>query len=144
MPAARTQYAWANGHGVALAALKQVETDLWPYTHPVLLAPKARPLNLYPVRSALASGGERGDGFIRYAWGFDAMPIAAFDYILDTYYNGGTGVQHSLTLNVRRHERLSYARCNAYAFLPNEGDDYTYDRRLVRDLRLRFTVLTLL
>lgn len=139
-------YRWATGHGVALGSLVNVEDDLLPYTRGVRIAPKTQPVDPFPVRVKTLDGLVHGDGAINHAWTFAALPIAALDYIIDTYLvtTGSQVVSKAITIYTRRHDRLTYTRYNAYLVLPQPDADYTYNKKLVFNLRLTFSNLVAL
>lgn len=136
-------YRIAVGSSVALASLSNIETLLWPYTRPLSIAPRSQPVNLYPVRTILGSGRERGDGMITHAWEFTALKQAAVGYLLHTYLFASS-VSTAVTIYTRLHSTGAYARYNAYAVLPAPGQDMEYIRAGVFRLTLRFNDLVAL
>lgn len=145
-------YAWAAGHGVALASLANAETFWLPYTNGVRIAPRSQPVDLFPVRFALGSGGEWGGGRIDHEWGV-TLPTAAVDFTIDTFFSSGTVTTASLTINTRRHERDTartpggwvYARFNCTAILPSRANgDLEYVRQGVMRVTFRFKKLVAL
>ena len=136
-------YRIAVGSSVALASLTNVETLLWPYTKPLAIAPRSQPVNLYPIRTALGSGRERGDGTINHAWEFTALKQAAVGYLLHTYLFA-SGISTAVTIYTRLHSTGAYARYNAYANLPVPGQDMEYIRQGIFRMTLRFSDLVAL
>ena len=139
-------YRWALGSNVALSSLTNVETDLLPYTHGITVAPTSQPVNPFPVRNVALSGVMRGEGTITHQWVFSVLPIAALDYILDTYLTvgGALVVSRAMTIYTRRHDRLTYNRYNCNLTLPAGGVDYQFKRGYVLNLTLTFTRLQIL
>ena len=136
-------YRIAVGSSVALGSLVNVEDLLFPYTKPLRLAPRSQPVNLYPIRTQLGSGRERGDGTIAHIWEFSAIKLAAINYLLHTYLFASS-VSTAVTIYTRLHSANSYARYNAYAVLPVPGQDLEYIRQGVFRLTLRFNDLVAL
>jgi hypothetical protein len=142
-------YRWGAGHGLALASLKNVENELYPYnkrsaggaSFPVGIV--SQPVDRFPVRTALASGEERGDGFVTHAWDLKLTKLAV-KYILDTYLSSGAVMSVPVTIYTRRHELDAYARYSCYLILPQPGADLEYMRQGVFRLRLRFRHLVAL
>ena len=139
-------YRWAIGSNVALSSLINVENDLLPYTRGVLIAPTTQPVNPFPIRNIALSGLVRGEGAITHTWTFSALPIAALDYILDTYLtvNNALVVSRAMTIYTRRHDRGAYNRYNCYLTLPAGGVDYQFRRGYALNLNLTFTRLEVL
>jgi len=144
---ADTEYALALTHGVALASLNNFQNQIGQQnrrvvggkTYPVGISSSV--LDLFPVRTALLSGRERGDGFINQVW---VLRLATYGvkYLLNTYLSNLTVVSAAVTIYTRRHELDSYARYNAYLIAPSAAaGDITYVRSNVFDVRLRFTNL---
>jgi hypothetical protein len=142
-------YAWAAGHGVALASLTNVETDIGNFNYRVAgaaftrVAIQSQPVDAFPVRTVLDAGYERGDGRIDHAW---VMTLAKYGIkrILDEFLSSGTVVSASVTINTRRHELDDYKRWNAYLILPKPGQDIEYIRADVFRVTLRFQNLVAL
>lgn len=135
-------YRWAAGHGVVLASLVNVETDLYPYTKPRQIAPTSQPLELFPVRAITLDGAERGEGTLTHAWTFKALPWSAYTHILDTYFTVSGMVVASRAMTIyTRDPKMGYARYNAYALLPKQGDQLRFRQSLALDLVIRFSGL---
>lgn len=137
-------YRIAVGSSVALASLSNIEDVLWPYTRPLRIAPRSQPVSLYPVRTTLGSGRERGDGMVQAAWEFSAVPAQAANYLLYVYLFSGGAVSTAVTIYTRRHETDNYARFNAYAVLPAAGADLEYLRNGKCRMTIRFNDLVAL
>jgi hypothetical protein len=136
-------YRIAVGSSVALASLSNIEDVLYPYTAPLRIAPRSQPVNLYPVRTTLGSGRERGDGMIAHVWEFTALRQSAVQYLLHTLLFS-SGVSTAVTIYTRLHSTGTYARYNAYAILPVPGQDLEYIRQGVYRVNLRFNDLVAL
>ena len=136
-------YSIAVGSNVALASLSNIEDVLWPYTKPLRLPPRSNVVNLYPVRTIMGSGRERGDGTVFHAWEFDALPVAAVNYLLYSLLFS-SAISTAVTIYTKRHETGSYARYNAYAVLPVPGQDLEHLRAGKCRLTLRFNDLVAL
>lgn len=136
-------YRIAVGSSVALASLSNIEDVLWPYTKPLRLPPRSNVVNLYPVRTIMGSGRERGDGTVFHAWEFDALPVAAVNYLLYTLLFS-SAISTAVTIYTRRYEANTYARYNAYAVLPLPGQDMERLRNNKVRLTLRFNDLVAL
>jgi hypothetical protein len=136
-------YRIAVGSSVALASLPNIEDVLWPYTAPLHIAPRSQPVNLYPIRTTLGSGRERGDGMVFHAWEFTALRQSAVGYLLHTLLFS-SGISTAVTIYTRLHSTGAYARYNAYANLPVPGQDLEYIRQGVMRVTLRFSDLVAL
>jgi hypothetical protein len=145
-------YAWAAGNGVALASLSNCEDFWFPYTKPLRIAPKSQPVDLFPVRFPLGSGGEWGGGRIDHEWTVK-LPVAAVDFTIDTFLSGGTVTEALMTINTRRHERDTgtaassrvYARFSCKLILPSRRNgDLEYQRQGICRVTWRFTGLVAL
>jgi hypothetical protein len=142
-------YAWAAGHGVALASLTNVETDIGNFNYRVAgaaftrVAIQSQPVDAFPVRTMLDAGYERGDGRIDHAW---VMVLALFGVkrVLDAYLSSGTVVSAAMTISTRTHELDAYKRYNCYLTLPKPGQDIEHIRGGVYRVTWRFTGLTAL
>jgi hypothetical protein len=109
----------------------------------MLAVPRAGLVNTLPDRRQTLSQRTYGDGFPTLTWVFDALRIAALDYIIDTYISTG-GVENAskaITIYTLRAERGQYVRYNAYLTLPVPGQDYTYRQNAAIGLTLTFTGL---
>lgn len=139
-------YRWASGFNVALANLRNVETDLFPYTTPRLTAPLAGLVNTYPRRTKMLSTRVKGDGTINLEWRFAALPVAALDYIISEYLTplANGDVSAEMTIYTRQAELGTYTRYNANLVLPQPGIDYTYRQNTVESLVLTFSGLVAL
>ena len=138
-------YRLAVGSSVALASLSNVEDILYPYTKPLRLPPRSNVVNLYPVRTIMGSGRERGDGTVFHAWEFDALPAQAVNFLLYSYLFSGGAISTAVTLYTKRHDmNNAYARFNAYAVLPVPGQDLEHLRNGVCRVTLRFNDLVAL
>ena len=137
-------YSIAVGSSVALASLSNIEDVLLPYTQPRRIPPRSQPVNLYPIRTILGSGRERGDGTVFHAWEWDALPAQAVNYLLYSYLFSGGVVSTAVTIYTRRHETNSYVRYNANAVLPVPGQDLEHLRNGVCRVTLRFNDLVVL
>lgn len=136
-------YRIAVGSSVALGSLVNVEDLLFPYTKPLRIAPRSQPVNLYPVRTQLGSGRERGDGTVPHAWEWTGIKQAAVQYLLHTYLFASS-VSTAVTIYTRLHSTGAYARYNAYAVLPVPGQGIEYIRQGVYRMTLRFNDLVAL
>lgn len=136
-------YRIAVGSSVALGSLVNIEDVLWPYTAPLRIAPRSQPVNLYPIRTIMGSGRERGDGAINHVWEFTALRQSAVQYLLHTFLFS-SGVSTAVTIYTRLHSTGTYARYNAYAVLPAPGQDLEYIRQGVYRVNLRFNDLVAL
>ncbi len=140
-------YRIASGHDVALVGLQNIVTLIQQQTGRLLLiAPRSQPVNPFPIETPVGSGRVAGDGKPGHEWLFDALPIAAFTYILTTYlYTTGAKVKSKpVTIYTPTFDEGSgvYSRFNAYLVYPTPGDDYEYTRKNVVSYRMRFTHLT--
>lgn len=142
-------YAWATGHGVALASLSNVANSLKPYTKNRLVPPVSQPVPKYPIRRRALSGVERGEGDITHVWEFRPMTLEGLDYLIDTFLvTGGVAVaSKAITIYTRLHDRGAFARYNAYICLPQPRNPFVaeYDYEVVREhipiLQVRFNQL---
>lgn len=141
---AQYQYAIASGHNVALVSLINPENRDEFMVLGNRLPPTAQPVNPFPVRRVTLSGKEHGSGRVDHVWRWSILPQDAIEYIEDTLFSSGTVVNAACTIYTRKHNRDSYGRYNAYATLWVAGGDYTYDRRMFRDVQLRFRNLVAL
>lgn len=141
---ANYDYRIAVGSSVALGSLVNVETLLWPYTKPRMIAPRSQMPDMFPVRTTLGSGRVRGDGSVQAAWEFSALPKAAVDYLMMYLWSSGTAVSTAVTIYTRQHELDQYTRFNAYAVLPVPGQDLEYLRQGVLRMVVRFSDLVAL
>lgn len=134
------EYAWAIGTDVALMSLTNVETDLSPYTPSSLSipAPKAQPPNFYPNRTVALDGTVVGDGLATLEWVFDALPVAAFQYIVTTYMTAGGSTAMTINTRLRDVGESTYGRYNCNLEYPLPGEDYIFENGLVIDVILRF------
>lgn len=147
MITARHQYALASGWNIALAALNNIETHIGQQNRKVsggklyAVGVNSPVLDLFPVRSAMLSGRERGDGFVNHEWNLTLCTFGV-KYLLETYLSNLTAVSNAVTIYTRRHELGSYARYNAYIILPSRtASDIAYVRQNVFSVRLRFSKL---
>lgn len=146
---AYSSYAWAAGHGVALNALKNIENELLTYNRQTAggaifpVGIRSQPVDMFPVRTRLMNGTERGDGLVDHVL---EMTIAdmAVDYVLDTYLSSGTAVSAAMTFYLRRHELRTFARFNGYLVLPQPRQDMQYIRQGVMRVAWRLTNLVAL
>lgn len=146
---AYSSYAWGAGHGLALAALKNIENELLTYNRqtaggaifPVGIS--SQPVDLFPVRTPLMAGYERGDGLVDHVLSLKLGKLAV-KFVLDTYLSSGAAVSAAMTLYTRRHELDTYARYNCYLNLPKPGQDIEYVRQGVFRVTLRFSNLVAL
>lgn len=143
-------YAWALGHGVALANLTNVENDVNPYNARTSGGPTKRlgivsqPVDEFPARTLLASGRTRGDGIPTHAW---RMTLATYGYkrILDTYFASAASVGVAMTINTRIHRLGSYKRYNVYAILPSQANGTeNHIRANVWEVTFEFTLIAAL
>jgi hypothetical protein len=142
-------YAWSAGHNVALANLTNIETDIGRFNFRMTggaftrVAIQTQPVDVFPVRTVLDSGYERGDGVINHAL---VMTLAKYGVkrVLDAYLSSGTVVSAAMTLYTRRHELDTYARYNCYLILPKPGQDIQYVRENVFTVTWRFMNLVAL
>lgn len=135
-------YGLALGHDIALGSISNIETVLLPYTNNILLPPRTQPIERHPVRTAVLSGRERGDGFVNHEWFWGFMPVAAYDFYNDTYFNGVVSV--AVTVLQRNHLKNVYERWNGYAHRPIAGTEFVYDSYRVLEVTQRFTLTTYL
>lgn len=144
------EYAWAAGHGVALASLNAVATELRAHNYRAVgglryaVEPTSQPVDLFPVRTLLGSGVERGDGRVDHEWQM-TLTTYALEYVLDTYLSSGAVVSAAMTINTRRHDLNAYGRYNCYLTLPSRSRrDIEYVRQNVVRVTWRFTRLVAL
>lgn len=132
-------YRIATGHNVALGSLTVV-SSISQFRH---VAPISQPVPPFPQRVMLLSGRQVGYGRIDHEWVFPILPPAALDKLIDDYLVTSSAVVASkaVTIYTRLHDRLTYARYNAYLLYPRSGEDYRYENQYIRDLRLKFTDL---
>jgi hypothetical protein len=136
------QHAWAAGHGVALASLSNIANEVGARNRrtaggklfPVGI--KSPLLDMYPVRRRVRAGYERGDGMVDTELNM-TLALFGIKYILDTYLLSGAVVSAAMTFYLRRHELNTYVRGNGYLVLPKPGEDITYLRQGVYDVRFR-------
>lgn len=147
IPIAHLLYALAAGHGVALAALNNMQTHIGQQNRkqvdgklfPVSISSPI--LDMFPVRTPLLSGRERGDGFVSHEWNLRLCTYGA-RYLLFTYLSNMTVVSNAITIYTRRHVAGDYIRANAYLVLPSrEAGDITYLGQGWFNIRLRFNKL---
>lgn len=142
-----SSYAFAATWNVALASLNNVENHLGS----VNLSPegarrsvrvKSDPVDLFPIRTRLESGRERGDGQVDHAWEL-WMYTTAYTYLVNTYFSGGSVVSTKWTIYTRRHDMGTYARYNCYVVLPSivARPDLTYRGRDYMRVIVRFNDL---
>lgn len=123
---ATSQYAWSAGHGVALISLNNIENQLRPYNYRAIGGPtraigiRSQPIDAFPVRTLLASGYERGDGWVNQSLEM-VLTTYAYKRALDLYLSGGAVVSAPMTFYLRRHELNDYARYNGYLNLPSQA-----------------------
>jgi len=133
---AQYSYAIAAGWNVALVSLTNVETLLG-------VPPRTQPINRYPVREKVLSQREYGHGARFHVWEFDeGIKKAKLEILEDTYLTSGTVVSAQVTIYTREHIQNTYTRWNAWLYLPLVNQDYTLDRGLCRNLRVRFGLVT--
>ncbi len=137
-------YSIAVGHNVALASLTNIENIPQFQYHGAALPPSTQPVDLFPVRERVLSGKEIGGGTINHVWTWQVLPIAALEYIEDTFLSSGTVTWANVTIYTRKHNQQTYGRFNAYIILPQPNVDYTYRQRRVLNLNLRFRNLVAL
>lgn len=130
-------YRWGAGHNAELAALVNVETDLYPYTRPRRTAVQSQPIDPYPVETRLASGAVRGDGFITQQWQM-VMTQEALAYALAKF--GLTGAKSAtVTIYTREHDLGTYGRYNAYLVRPStQSNTLEYVRQGILRVTWRF------
>lgn len=133
-----TAYAWAAGWGVLEENLVLIEADLWTTTRPLSFAPRSQPVDPHPVMKRTGLNTVRYDGLMTHVWVFDYLPVKALEYVLDTYFDGGTEDNAAMTIKTRRHELGEWALYNVWFALPKPNTDYRYDRQVVRDVRFTF------
>lgn len=145
-----SQHAWAAGHDVALASLINVSNQLFQYNYRAMGGARrniiitAPPVDAFPVRNILASGAERGDGMIRHEW-FITLSTYAFEYIIDTYFSGGSSVSTAMTIYTRDYQQNTFKRYNAYMVLPSAiRGDIEYLRQNMMRIRIPFNRLVAL
>lgn len=138
-----TDYRWGVGQGLALAALRHVETDLWPFTKPLRIAPRSQPVDPFPVRTMVQAGYELGDGRIDHAWQM-TLPTAAIEYVIETKFSLTSTTYSACTIYTRRHDHDDFARYSAYLTRPKPGQDIVYLRQGVFRVTWRFTALVAL
>lgn len=133
-------YRWAAGASVALALLANVEDDLYPYTKPRRIPPRSQPIDPFPVETALASGGGRGDGFINHEWQ-QTIPVAALNYAL-TKFSLVSAVTGNVTIYTREHDREQYGRYTGLIWRPSSANGrLEYLRQGVVSVTWKFTKL---
>jgi len=145
-----TEYGWAAGHGVALAALNSVANELQARNRRQAtgalyrVGVRSQPVDAFPVRVMLGAGYEWGGGRIDHEW---QMTLAAYavDYVMDTYLSSGASVKAAMTINTRKHDLNTYGRYNCYLHLPSRSrGDIEYVRQGVFRVTWRFTSLVAL
>jgi hypothetical protein len=133
-------YRWGVGHNVALAALANVENDLYPYTKLRHVAPRSQPVDLFPVETMLASGAGRGDGFVSAAWEM-TMPVEALAYSI-TKFGLTSAKSAAATIYTREHDVLTYGRYNSFIWRPSPvNGSLEYLRRGLVRVTWRYTRL---
>lgn len=142
-----SQYAIASGSNVALASLNNVANQIGQQNR-LVVGGKLYPVGIsspvldsFPVRVDLASGRQRGDGFVGHEW---ILTLATYGvrYLLFTYLTNMTVVSNAVTIYTRRHIDGDYGRYNAYLILPSRlAGDITYVRNGVFRVRMRFNKL---
>lgn len=137
----RYLYAIAPGHNVALVSLANIENISAFRKGHVALPPKSQPVDVFPVRRKTLSGKTWGGGVPDHQWTWDVLPVAALEYLEDTYLSGAAVASAPVTINTRRHDQGVYTRYNAYITLPQPSVDYAYRQGKVLGLTLTFTHL---
>lgn len=147
--AAANEYALGIGHDLSLAALSGTENYLRQFNsrtpggvrHAVGVS--SQPVDEYPVRELALDGRERGDGIVFHEWNL-VLATYGVKALLDTYLSGASVVSSAVTINTRMHMLASFKRYNAHIALPQPGQDITYVRYGVFQVRLRFNDLVAL
>lgn len=137
-------YRIATGHDVALGSLDNIEdVFLSVLNRRILLPPKTQPVNPYPIQTPLGSGRVSGHGTVTHIWHWDIFPYACLKKLLDDYLTTSGTVVNSkaCTIYTRDHPLETYRRYNAYIVKPIPGDDFTWDRKHIFNLNLRFNDL---
>lgn len=143
-------YRWGAGAAVALAALKNVFTELYPYNTqrtgqmPARFGVVSPPLDDLPVRFVKGSGREGGGGQIDHEWNL-TITARAYTYVLNTYLSGGSAVDAAMTIYTRRHDLDTYTRYSCYLVKPSRTmGDLEYINQNVLQVRFRFRKLVAL
>lgn len=142
------EYAWALGHGVALASLNNFANQVGAVnrrsadgpTFPVGIV--SAPVDYFPVRDVPLSGFERGDGMMTTYWE-TTLGNLGWQYIRTNYFGSGTNVAANVTIYTRRHDLGTYQRYNAIAVMPGfTAETLAYLRNNTVRLRIAFNDLT--
>ena len=124
-----SQYKWALGHDVALAALTDVTNDLTPRNyrsvgearHQVAVASTV--VDPFPIHDLPLSAKDRGDGALTTTWTL-ILTAPAYSYLLTTYFGGRVGsVGVAMTIYTYLHETDAWGRFNCYASRPSASAD---------------------
>jgi hypothetical protein len=138
-------YRIANNWDISLGSLANVETMLKPYTGNRSIAPVSQFLEPFPIRERTLDGVERGEGTLSIVWTFRALPLAAFQYLIDTFFtvSGAQVASRQVTIYTRNH-KFQYARYNANVQRPVVGAEYSHRKGFVVDITIRFDGLVAL
>lgn len=134
----RYSYAIGTGWNTALASLTNPENLSVFVVRGQPAPPTSQPVNLFPIREVTGGGKPYGYGRVDHVWLWPLLPQLAVKWIEDTLFSSGTVVSAQVTINTRLHNRDTYVRYNAYAELFAPGRDYTYDRKMFRNVALLF------
>lgn len=140
-------YAWALGHGVALASLNNFANQVGNVNRRTADGPlfnvgvvSSMP-DYYPIHTVPLSGKVRGDGVINIYWE-TVLGNLGWQYIRTNYFGGGSVVSPAVTIYTRRHDLGTYQRYNAYAELPSPANEtLIYLRNNTVRLRINFNDL---
>lgn len=141
-------YALASGWNAADGSLTLISELLRAYTVPSIgttLTAKSGLVDTFPIRSLTLNGAARGDGMINATLTFAALPIAAYQYLLATYFSSGTVVSVPMTVVLAQYSISTIWQVwNCYMNLPQPFAQYTYDSQNVIGLSISLTDLILL
>lgn len=131
------QYKFGAGWDTPLANLLNPEVCSEFRVNGRNMPPTTQPVNLYPVRTSAMSGRVFGDGNVDHIWRWTVLPREAIALIKTTLALT-SAVSAQATINTRVHETNTYERFNCWVELFIPEVDYRYDRRMFRDVVLRF------
>ena len=141
-------YSLAAGWNAADGSLTLISEILRAYTVPymgVTIEPKSGLVDTFPIRSQTLDGSQRGDGQISNTLSFAAIPVQAYQYLLSTYFSGGTVVSVKMTFGLAQYGVSSvWQKWNGWFNLPQPFQQGVYDSQYIIGLNILLTDLILL
>lgn len=126
---AKFPHSWATGFDIPLAELINIAVDLYPHTRPLKFPPRTALINPLPIRESGLDNTMSTQGKPTTVLRFDYLPLAAFQYIIDSKFRiSDVDVpDREMTVNLENVEAAMFQRWNARVFRPVPERDYNRD-----------------